>query len=85
MDSIYTTFSPREYILETLSLKKQAKQLISYFEALDDTIQISNKKILLFPWRSNFLLKILWFLTDNPLLPVKPIITKIYRLINKIQ
>lgn len=54
-------FSPREYILNNLSLEKQAKEMISFYKDIKRWNDIKKKKYM----RSNLLLKLWWKILDS--------------------
>lgn len=54
MEKNYKKFKPREYILNNLSLEKQAKELLSYFDDPTRGNDIKRPKFIL----KNYLIKI---------------------------
>jgi hypothetical protein len=61
MEKEYLTFTPRQYIISTLSLEKQAEKMISFFSQPHRWDTIKKKKY----GKNNTLLKFWFLLLDN--------------------
>lgn len=82
MESNNNTFNPRKYILENLSLEKQAQELVSFYKDINN---YNNNIIFSIPHRFNLILIILFIILDNNFLSkIKNNLIKLYQKINKI-